>query len=106
MSLHGVVCLLTSPSALETLVRKNVDQVNYHLHNLATNLTHLKPKREFLKRSLKFRVAMFWNQLSNEAKLVESLPSFKKCIRMQLGLVKLSIFLVTTITLSFLSVFL
>ena len=68
---------------------------------MATNVTHPKPKREFLKRSLKCRGATFWNQLSNEAKLAESLTSFKKFIRMQLGLLKLSIFLVTTITLIF-----
>ena len=92
---------ITSPPPVESLVRRNIDQVNYHLHSMATNLTHLKLKREFLKRSLKFRGAMFWNQLSNEAKLAESLTSFKKFIRMQLGLVKLSIFLVATITLIF-----
>lgn len=92
---------ITSPPALGTLVRRSIDQVNYHLHSMATNLTHPKLKRECLKRSLKFRGAMFWNQLSNEAKLAKSLTSFKKFIRMQLGLVKLSIFLVTTITLIF-----
>ena len=58
---------ITSPLALGTLVRRNIDQVNYHLHSMATNLTHPKLKREFLL------IPMFWNQLSNEAKLTESL---------------------------------
>ena len=48
---------ITSPPALGTLVRRNIDQVNYHLHSMATNLTHPKLKRDFLKRSLKFRGA-------------------------------------------------
>lgn len=48
---------ITSPPALGTLVRRNIDQVNYDLHSMATNLTHPKLKREFLKRSLKFRGA-------------------------------------------------
>ena len=46
---------ITSPLALGTLVRRNIDQVNYHLHSMATNLTHPKLKREFLKRSLKIK---------------------------------------------------
>ena len=48
---------ITSPLALGTLVRRNIDQVNYHLHSMATNLTLPKLKREFLKRSPKFRGA-------------------------------------------------
>lgn len=91
---------ITSPLALGTLVRRNIDQVNYHLHSMATNLTHPKLKREFLKRSLKFRGA---NPYVLEPTLKWSktrwVTHFKKFIRMQLGLVKLSIFLVTTITL-------
>ena len=41
-----------------SFVRRNVDQTDYHLRKSATDLTLPKPKREFLKRSLKYSVAM------------------------------------------------
>ena len=40
--------MTTLPQALEILVSRNVDQVNYHLRNRATDLAHTKPKRELL----------------------------------------------------------
>ena len=75
--------LLNDDTALNlrsSFVRGNVDQTDYHLRNSATDLTLPKPKREFLKRSFKYSGAMLWNQLPNEAKLAESIHSFKKCI--------------------------
>ena len=61
------------PGQRNSFVRRNVDLANYYLHNKATDL-----KREFLKRSVKFSGAMLWNQFLNEAKLADSIPSFKK----------------------------
>ena len=61
-------------------MRRNVDQTNYHLRNTATDLTLPKPK--FLKRSFKFSGGMLWKQLPNEAKLAESMSSFKSLIRL------------------------
>ena len=55
-----------------SFVRRNVNQTNYHLRDTATDLTLSKPKREFLKRSFKFSVAMLWKQLLNKAKLAEN----------------------------------
>ena len=59
--------LLTAPlQALEILLLEgNVNQVNYHLRNRATDLTLPKQKREFLKGNFKFSGAMLWDQLSN-----------------------------------------
>ena len=72
----------TAPNHRSPFVRRNVDQTDYHLRNSATDLTLLKPKREFLKRSFKYSSAMLWNQLLNEEKkLVESIHSFNKCIK-------------------------
>ena len=71
----------TAPNLRNSFVRRNVDQTDYHLRNSATDLTLPKPKREFLKRSFKYSGAMLWNQLPNEAKLVESIYSFNKCIK-------------------------
>ena len=66
-----------------SFVRRNVNQTNYHLRDTATDLTLSKPKREFVKRSFKFSVAMLWKQLLNKAKLAEnsSISSLKKLIR-------------------------
>ena len=66
-----------APGLWNSFVRRNVDQTNYHLRNTATDLTLPKPKREFLKRNFKFSGAMLWNQLSNEAKLAESILHLK-----------------------------
>ncbi|XP_044182006.1 uncharacterized protein LOC122962827 [Acropora millepora] len=71
----------TAPNLRNSFVKRNVDQTDYHLRNSATALTLPKPKREFLKRSFKYSGAMLWNQLSNEAKLSESIYSFNKCIK-------------------------
>ena len=68
------------PKELASFVRRNVDQTSYHLRNTATDLTLPKPK--FLKRSFKFSGAMLWKQLPNEAKLAESISSFKSLIRL------------------------
>ena len=80
-----------------SFVRRNVNQTNYHLCDTATDLTLSKPKREFLKTSFKFSVAMLWNQLLNKAKLAEnsSISSLKKLIRSKLGLPNLCILIVT-----------
>ena len=48
----------------------------------STDLTLPKPKREFLKRSFKYSGEMLWNQLPREAKLVESIHSFNKYLKM------------------------
>ena len=83
-----------SPCPKELFVRRNVNQTNYHLRDMATDLTFSKPKREFLKRSFKFSGAMLSNQLLNKAKLAESISSLKKLIRSWLGLANLCILIV------------
>ena len=70
----------TAPGLRGSLVRREIDQTNYHLRNTATNLTIPQPKREFLKKSFKYSGAMLWNQLPNEAKLAESPHSFKSIV--------------------------
>ena len=42
----------TAPGLRGSFVRREIDQTNYHLRNTATDLTILKPKREFLKKKL------------------------------------------------------
>ena len=58
----------TAPGLRGSFVRREIDQTNYHLRNTATDLTIPKPKREFLKRNLKYIGAMLWNQLQGRRK--------------------------------------
>ena len=64
-----------------SFVRRSVSQNTYNLRNNTTDLTMLKPKRKFLKRTFKYSGAMLWNQLSYEAKTTDSLYMFKNYIR-------------------------
>ena len=63
-----------------SFVRREVDQTNYHLRNIATDLTLPKPNREFLKKSFKYSGGVLWSQLSIEGKLAKSLHSFKSIV--------------------------
>ena len=71
----------TAPGLRNSFVRRSVSQNTYNLRNNTTDLTLLKPKREFLKRTFKYSGAMLWNQLSYEAKTADSLYMFKNYIR-------------------------
>ena len=56
------------------------DNNNYNLRNYDTDLSIPKPKKEFLKRSFRYRGAVLWNSLSYEAKTAQSIYSFKGLI--------------------------
>ena len=62
-------------------MRRSGSQNTYNLRNNTTDLTLLKSKREFLKRTFKYSGATLWNQLSHEAKTADSLYMFKNYIR-------------------------
>jgi len=70
--------MITSRPTLETPLLEGI------LIRLITisDLTLPKPKREFLKKSFKYRGAILWSQLPNEAKLAKSALAFNKCIKM------------------------
>ena len=58
------------------------DNLNDHyLRNYDTDLSIPQPKKEFLKRSLRYRGAVLWNSLSYEAKSAQSVYSFKNLIK-------------------------
>ena len=50
---------------------------NYNLRNYDSDLSIPQPKKEFLKRSFRYRGAVLWNSLSYEAKTAQSIYSFK-----------------------------
>lgn len=64
-----------------SFIRRNCEQTSYHLRNSKTDLTLHKPKKEFLKRNIKYRGAKIWKLLLNKAKLAESFYSFKVHIK-------------------------
>jgi hypothetical protein len=78
--MHKILNDHPAPGLRGSFVRREIDQTNYPLRNSVTNLTIPKPKREFLKKSLKYSGAMLCNHLPNEAKLAESLHSFKSIV--------------------------
>ena len=47
------------PNLRYSFVRRNADQTDYHLRNRATELTLLKPKREFLNKGLNIATQCF-----------------------------------------------
>ena len=61
------------------------DNSLYDLRNSETDLILLKPKKEFLQRSLKYNGAIHWNNLSAEAKNADSIHSFKRIIKSTVG---------------------
>ena len=52
----------------------------YNLRGCDTDLSIPKPKKEFLKRSFKYRGAILWNSLSYEAKCAPTIHAFKRLI--------------------------
>ena len=70
-----------APNLKESFSKKSVLHNTYNLRNNNTDLALQRPKRDFLKRSFKYSGAMLWNNLSQEAKLSETLQSFKRHIR-------------------------
>ncbi len=52
-----------------------------YLRNYDIDLSTSQPKKEFLKRSFRYRGAVLWNNLSYEAKFAQSIYSFKNLIK-------------------------
>ena len=69
------------PNLKDALMRRDLVQTSYNLRNTYTDLTLAKPKREFLKKSFKYSGAKLWNSLPSDAKLAQSIYSFKNCLK-------------------------
>ena len=68
---------LSAPQPSKAFVKLNDTNINYNLRNIETDLALPRPYANFLKRSFKYSGAMFWNNLSYEAKTAQSLSDFK-----------------------------
>ena len=70
----------SAPHLRASFTKLNDTNINYNLRNLETDLALAKLKTNFLKRSFKHiqhSGAMLWNNLSYQAKTVQSLSEFK-----------------------------
>ena len=70
---------LSAPQLSNSFVKLNDTNINYNLRKIETDLwlAFPRPYKDFLKRSFKYSGAMLWNNLSYEAKTVQSLLDFK-----------------------------
>ena len=75
--MHKILNDDPAPNLRNSFARRNTCETNYQLRNSENDLSPSRPKGEFLKGSFKYNGAMIWNQLLNEAKLSDSLNSFK-----------------------------
>jgi hypothetical protein len=57
----------------------------YNLRNRDTDLAPPMPKKEFDKRCFSYNGALHWNNLSHEAKIAESLSSFKSILKQRMS---------------------
>ena len=71
----------TGPNLKDSILRRNLIQTNYILRNSYTDLTLAQPKREFLQKRFKYSGAKLWNSLLSDAKLTQSLHSFKNFMK-------------------------
>ena len=56
------------PQLSNAFVKLNDTNINYNLRNIETDLALPRPYAKFLKRNFKHSGAMFWNNLSYDAK--------------------------------------
>jgi hypothetical protein len=57
----------------------------YNLRNRDTDLAPPMPKKEFGKRCYSYNGALHWNNLPHEAKIAESLSSFKSILKQRMS---------------------
>ena len=57
----------------------------YYLRNRETDLAPPMPKKEFGQRCFSYNGAVHWNNLPNEAKIAESLTSFKSILKQRMS---------------------
>ena len=76
--MYKIINDLAAPNLKKLFRRCNEGDSPYELRNRVTDLILPKPKKELLKRSLKYNGPINWNNLSTKAKTAGSLHSFKR----------------------------
>ena len=75
----------TAPSLKEAFQFNNERHNTYNLRNRDTDLAPPMPKKEFSKRCFSYNGALHWNNLPHEAKIAESLSSFKSILKQRMS---------------------
>jgi hypothetical protein len=75
----------TAPSLKEAFQFNNERHNTYNLRNRDTDLAPPMPKKEFGKRCFSYNGALHWNNLPHEAKIAESLSSFKSILKQRMS---------------------
>ena len=70
----------SAPGLKDKFTIREANLNNYSLRNAHTNLSVPKPTTEYLKKRFGYSGAVLWNSLPMEAKLTESISSFKNLI--------------------------
>lgn len=70
----------SAPNLKDKFIRREANLNTYNLRNAHTDLSVPKPNTEYLKKSFGYSGAVLWNSLTMEAKLSESISSFKNLI--------------------------
>ena len=73
---YNIINNSTATCLRESLSGRSVNENGYNLRNYDTDLSIPRPKKEFLKRSFKYRGAVLWNSLSREVKSAQSIHCF------------------------------
>ena len=74
---------MTAPSVKEAFQFNNERHNTYNLRNRDTDLAPPMPK--FGKRCFSYNGALHWNNLPHEAKIAESLSSFKSILKQRMS---------------------
>ena len=77
---HSIFENGNAPCLRQQFSVRNNNTNDYNLRNYGTDLSIPKPKKEFLKRSFKYRGAVLWNNLPYQVKSAPSMYAFKRII--------------------------
>ena len=70
---------------LKELFETNDSMCSYNLRNTQTDFALPSPNKDFGKRCFNYIGASLWNNLPREAKISESLSSFKTILKQRFG---------------------
>ena len=70
----------TAPNLKDVFCSNNERDNTYNLRNRETDLALPIPKKEFGRRCFSYNAALHWTNLPNEAKIAETVRSFKSIL--------------------------
>ncbi len=83
--IHKILNGHTAPNLKESFQSNNERYHAYDLRNRETDLAPPMPRKEFGKRCFSYNGAIHWNNLPYQAKIAESLSSFKTLLKQRMS---------------------